>query len=656
MTTEEQFINIFKAAHASEYGAKFYRADLHFHTPASEDARGRNRYNFNPYKVKYPLKERTPDYRDKINEIQEKILTDARGVAKNIVNRFLEVDLSLVAITDHNGIGTIWADDESDERIMDLAAPTWYELIDDEAQKVNDDAGKTVLTILPGTEISTTGIHILAIFPPQEPRRKVHFMICDLLNEVGFAIDDWGKNPKVGKVSPFETINLIVKKGGVPILAHIDGSDQAILQLYKINSGAMKNVFCNELLHAVEIVKPSRFTKKDSKLKKPLKDWMDTLRVEKGLSPFAYFQGSDAHDLPTVAKRHTYIKMTRPSFSGFHTALRMPSSRVRISGVHTPIVEGMYIHSAEINNSFFGKQMLRFNRHMNCITGKKGAGKSYIFHLMQAAVNPDFSFEQGGVTLFIEKVVEGTSKYYAFSRSEAQDVVKSYALSHETSSASEIDAGQAEDLRIKPKFYQAEKIEELISSKNRLHTFLVKHFGEPIADNIRRFNETFSIPVFLKEQNEQLLAVKSGQGGYQLSVNIQWYTGKTTMRDFFTLNNSQRRTALMCMIVIMSDFGPAIIDAPEEHFDNEDIANFLVPVIKRYKDFQQVILFTNNPLLAVNTDPDNYILLETRGPKFKGVVSGFAIDDQQQKSRLLSIMEGSLNSFHKRGERYNSSG
>lgn len=655
MTTEKQFIKIFETAHGSKYGAKFYKADLHFHTPASEDARGINRYNFNPYKVKYPLAERTPDYPDQINEIQEKILIDARGIAKDIINRFLEVDLSLVAITDHNGIGTIWADDESDKRLMDLAAPTWYELIDDEAQKVNNDARKTVLTILPGTEISTTGIHILAIFPPQNPRRKVHFMICDLLNEVGFAIDDWGKNPKVGRVSPFETIHLIFKKGGIPILAHIDGSDQAILKLYKINSGAMKNVFCNGLLHAVEIVEPSRFTKKDSKLKKPLKDWIDTLRLKEGLSPLAYFQGSDAHDLPTVAKRHTYIKMTGPSFSGFHTAIRMPSSRVRISGVHTPIVEGLYIHSAEINNPFFGKQILRFNRHMNCITGKKGAGKSYIFHLMQTAVSPDFSCAQGEVTLFIEKVAEGTSKYYAFSRNERQDVVKLYALSHETSSINEIDTDQAEDLYIKPKFYNAEKIEELISSRDRLHTFLVKHFGEPTAANIRRFNETFSIPVFLKEQNEQLLALKSDRGGYQLSINIQWHTGKTKMRDFFTLNNSQRRTALMCMIIIMSDFGPAIIDAPETHFDNEDIANFLVPIIKRYKDFQQVILFTNNPLLAVNTDPDNYILLETRGPKFEDVVSGFAIDDQQQKFRLLNIMEGSLKSFHKRGERYKSS-
>ncbi|UCE17494.1 MAG: hypothetical protein JSV84_11425 [Gemmatimonadota bacterium] len=652
MASKKPVLDMFQAAHALEYGAKFYKADFHFHTPASEDARGKNRYNFNPYKIKYPPKEKTPGYGRAVNEIQKTILKDARKIAADIVRRFCEVDLSLVAVTDHNGIGTIWADDESTKKAMDLAAPTWYELIDDEARKVNRREGKTVLTIFPGTEISTTGIHILAIFPPQNPRRKVHFMICDLLNEVGFAVDDWGKNPKVGTASPFNAIRLIVQKGGIPILAHIDGSDQAILKLYKINSGAMKNVLRHKQLCAVEIVKPSRFSKKDKKLQKTLKDWIDILRLKEDLTPLAYFQGSDAHDLPTVAKRHTYLKMTEPSFSGFRTAIKMPSSRVRISDVQTPEFEGLYIHSVAVHNSFFGKQMLRFNRHANCITGKKGSGKSYIFDLMQAAVDPEFPHAQGEVTLFIEKLKGAASQYYAFSRSKKDDHVKLYSLGDSATTAQEIDLEQADNLHIQPNFYNAARIEELISSREGLNSFLVKHFGNPTEKNKRRFNKKFSIPSFLREKDEPLLFLESDSVGSKLSVNIQWYTGKPKMRDFFTLSRSLRRTALMCMVIVMSDFGPVIIDAPETHFDNEDIAQFLVPLIKRYKDYQQVILFTNNPLLAVNTDPDNYILLETRGEKVKKIISGFAIDDEHQKPWLLKIMEGSLRSFHRRADRY----
>ena len=655
MAKEKDFVQIFKKIQELKYGAKFYKADLHFHTPASEDARGKNRYNFNPYKVKYPTKKKGSDYRKEADQIQKKILADAHKIASDIVRRFIEVNLSVVAVTDHNGIGTIWNDDEADKRLMDLAAPTWYELIDDEAQKVNDNAGKRILTILPGTEISTTGIHILAVFPPQNPRRKIHFIICDLLNEVGFAIDDWGRNPKVGTASPFDTISLIAKKGGIPILAHIDGSDQAILKLHKINSGAMKNVLLHKQLSAVEIVNPPRFTKKDSALKKPLKDWMDEIRLEAGLSTLSFFQGSDAHDIPTIAKRHTYIKMTEPSFSGFKTAIKMPSSRVRISGEDTSGFEGLYIHSFGMNNPFFEKQIFRFNRHANCVTGNKGAGKSYIFDLMQAVVDPTKSNPEGETVLFLEKIKNGTSKFYAFSRSEGKDSMELYAIEKETSSIRKIGVESIDDLNIKPKFYNPERMGEIISSKEELNSFLIKYFGEPSTNNVNHFNNAFSIPGFLKKRNTPLFVLQSKQGKYSLFVNTQWHTGKTKMANFFALNKSLRRIALICGIIIVGKFGPVIIDAPEEHFDNGDIADFLVPIIKKYKDFRQVILFTNNPLLAVNTDPDNYILLKAQGEKFKNLVSGFAVDDKQQRPELLNIMEGNLHYFNKRAERYESS-
>lgn len=654
MAITRTIISSFKSAHNMEYGAKFYKADLHYHTPASEDARGENRYDFNPYKTKYPRREESQNYLRAVKAIQENILEDSRNVAANIVQRFLEVDLSLVAVTDHNGIGTIWADNESQRGLMDLAAPTWYELIDDEARKINEKAGNTVLTILPGTEISTTGIHILAIFPPQRPRRKVHFMICDLLNEVGFAIDDWGKNPKVGTVSVFDTINLIIKKGGIPIPAHIDGSDQAMLKLYRITSGAMRNVLQHHQLSAVEIVKPARFTRKDRGLKRPLKDWIDSLRRKEGLPPFAYFQGSDAHDIPSIAKRHTYIKMTEPSFSGLKTAIKMPSSRVRISDLHRPEVEGLYIHSVEIKSTLLGKRFLRFNRHLNCITGKKGAGKSHIYHLMQSAVNPDFPKVKGYIRLFVEKVIDSTSHYYAFFRDEQHNSPKLYAINQDTQSAREIDAEKSGDLGIRPKFYNTEKIEDLISSKAKFNDFLVRHFGKPTKAHIHHFNEIFSMSNFLQKENEQLLSTKNKQDRYELYLNVGWHAGKEKMRNFFTLSYSLRRTAIMSIIIIMNDFGPAIIDAPEMNFDNEDIMNFLVPLIKKIKDFRQVILFTNNPILAVNTDPDNYILLHTEGQKLKNITSGFAIDEKSRRPLLLNIMEGSLKSFRKRAVRYDS--
>jgi len=647
----DALLKILENMQGLNYGTRFYKADLHFHTPASEDARGSNRYDFNPYKISYPGKINNPNYQKEVNEIKNGILVQARSVASKIVQRFLEVGLSVVAITDHNGIGTLWTDQESDERLMDLAAPTWYEIIDDEAQKVNDVLGRTELLILPGVEISTTGVHILAIFPPQNPRRKVHFMICDLLNEVGFDVEDWGKNPEVGNASVYDTLELIAGKGGLAIPAHIDGSDQAMLDLYDLTSGAMKNVLQSEYLRAVEIVDPGKFSRIDKVTKKPLKAWLDSVRRAAGLSTLAYFQGSDAHDLPTVSKRFTYLKMSEPSFSGLKTAIKMPSSRVRIPDSFKEL-NGLYIHGLAFDHPFLGQQTLRFNHNLNCILGKRGSGKTSLFDLMQGVANPEFPKMDGNASLFVEQITDGASTYFAYCRSAGQNVVSIFALDPVTKSITEIDLADAKQASLQPKFYNAERMEQITRDQAQLHAFLCKNFGDPVEANVLKFNDLFSTPGFLKQQRDPLLKLSLDATGYQLALNLRWRMGEASMKDFFSLTPSQRRTAMICMIIMSGQFGPVIIDAPEEEFDNEDMAKYLVPVIQENKDARQILLFTNHPILAVNTDPDNYLLMQLQESKSQSIVSGFAIDARGQKPLLLNILEGNLETFRKRASRY----
>lgn len=91
MKPQKNVISSFEKIRKVNFGARFYKTDLHFHTPASEDARGKNRYNFNPYKAKYPTHDRDFEkHRDKVKKIQEKILANAREVAAKIVKRFVE--------------------------------------------------------------------------------------------------------------------------------------------------------------------------------------------------------------------------------------------------------------------------------------------------------------------------------------------------------------------------------------------------------------------------------------------------------------------------------------------------------------------------------------------------------------------------------------
>jgi energy-coupling factor transporter ATP-binding protein EcfA2 len=656
MRTQKNIASSFKKMRKVSLGARFYKADLHFHTPASEDARGKNRYNFNPYKTKYPVRGRNfKKHRGKVKKIQEKILANARKVAAKIVKRFVEEKLSLVAVTDHNAIGTLWRDAGSKSGVMDLKAPTWYEIIDDEAGKINAKARKKVITILPGVEISCTGIHILAVFPPHEPRRAIHFVICDLLEEMGLAIEEWGKNPKVGKRSVIDAVNLIQRKGGIAIIAHIDGSDQALLKLYKLNSGAMKNVFCNEKLSAVEIVNPSKFSRRDKKLKTTIKNWIKSLRVKKELAPLAYLQGSDAHDLKSIGKRFTFLKMTLPSFAAFKIAVCIPASRARISALHKKVTRGLYIYGVEIKNKYFGRRLIRFNRHLNCVAGEKESGKSSIFRLMEKAVRPDSTKIKGNVKLFVEKIIDSNPYHYAFCNNNKSDL-DLYSINKAKGTAAGINASRLKELMIEPKFYHSDKIEKVISSRDDLNAFLIKHFGKPTRRNVADFNRMFSIANFLELKEERLLYAEGDNGKYKLRVNVNWHAGKAKMADFFKLRNSLRRIAIISMIVVSGSFGPLIIDAPESNLDNEDIAHFLVPIIKKYKDLRQIILFTDNPILIVNSDPENYILLSTKGKKLAGIKSGFSIDEKDQKEHLINLMEGGLKSFKKRAIRYGARG
>jgi len=660
MVSENTIIKSFERVTAEGYGARFYRVDLHFHTPASDDARGADKYGWDYYDKKtFPRKVGDSlDYYKKVKKKQEEILEASRKLAKDIVERFRDEKINLVAITDHNSIGTLWNDPESFKDIMDLAAPTWYELIDDEAQKLNKD--RTVLTILPGVEISTSDIHILAVFPPQKPRRKAHFIICDLLNEMGFEVEDWGTN-KAGKTSVYNTIQLIAQKGGLPIIAHADAHSKALFKLYEMKSAAMRDVLTNKYLSAIEIKKYSYYFKWNNEVDGILNTWIRSLRISPGLSSIAYFQGSDAHSPEPIGQpdKYTFVKMTEPSFSGLNAAVHMPAARIMLYNDLQKLQKqekksGWYIYGMEINQPYFKKRTVRFNRFLNCVVGRLESGKTTLFQLMQQPVTPDGHKEiQGSIRIFIEKIVNAQSYYYVIGKDPRNQYL--YSIDKKENSAGKLDWQQVKDLQIMPRFYEPDKVNLLIDSSEAFSGFIEKRFGTPNEENIKRFNDMFAISLFVEEEKQQLLYAEADGDNYKLYLNEQWNRGKEKRIEFSGLDNSLRRIILISVIIISGTTGPLIVDAPEEYFNNQDIIDYLVPIIKNYKDRRQMILFTNHPLLAVNTDPENYILLEQkkwRGKKVGRIEPGFSIDKEEQKEGLINLMEGSLGAFNKRKIRY----
>lgn len=653
---EESIIKSFNEVKKINFGARHYKVDLHFHTPASEDARGKNKYNHNPYKIKFPkipadaTPEKISGIEKEIVKLQEDALNRSKELAKKIVDRFVEEKLSLVAITDHNSQG-FSRNSHENPNYMDIKSLTWYEIIAEEAEKRNREAGKKVIEILPGVEISCMGIHILAIFPPENPRSIVSFRIGYLLDRMGFTIEQWGINSAVGKRGHPDAIRIITELGGLAIPAHIDGSDQAVLNLYKFGSGALKNVLCEQDLHAVEIVEPAKLRKNLPKKEYSSKEWMDSIRDENGLSPFAYLQGSDAHNLQAIGKRFSFIKMNEPGFDGLKAGIMDPWSRVRISDEHSAVSKGTFLYGMEVKGGFADKTKIRFNRHFNCLIGKHGSGKTTLIDLVRKSCDSTITEPDGSINLFVEKIEDGKSQYYCFQRESKKQDFKVFRLNPEKQTTDELTKDMIDSLSIKPRTYEDEKIEEIIAGPESLSAFIEKHFKTNDGQSLGKvFNECYQKQKFLSKKKKQMLRLEKTSQEMNLYINIE---GKE--KEFFTLDKGMKKAVIMLIFLCGEKgekFGPVIIDSPENYLDNEGLFNFIVPRIREAKDFQQLILFSGNPNVAVSADPENIVVLQGGKEKTKEGLTDRSIERKEIKGEVIRILEGGIPAFNSRKLKY----
>lgn len=153
----------------AHHGARFFKTDLHIHTPASLDW---NEHN-------------TPEHS------AEKIQSH------DIVEAAINAGLDIIAITDHNSV-------------------EW-------CQKVIDAAKGTKLIVLPGFELTARpGIHVLAIFSPEKEISDLRKLLYSLkIKNFGNASTTTDESIE-NKSTDFQIVRLIQEEGGLTIPAHVD--------------------------------------------------------------------------------------------------------------------------------------------------------------------------------------------------------------------------------------------------------------------------------------------------------------------------------------------------------------------------------------------------------------------------------------------------
>ena len=95
---------------------------------------------------------------------------------------------------------------------------------------------------------------------------------------------------------------------------------------------------------------------------------------------------------------------------------------------------------------------------------------------------------------------------------------------------------------------------------------------------------------------------------------------------------------------------------PEENLDPKSVFDVLVRYFRQVRRLRQFIIVTHSPNLVVNTDADQ-IIVASASPRGDGAlptvnyVAG-ALEDDEIRSQVCSILEGGQRAFKERERRY----
>ncbi|MFN3982772.1 MAG: PHP domain-containing protein, partial [Caldilinea sp.] len=273
------------ASQSAKPQRRWYKVDLHLHTPASHD-----------------YEEPGVSYLDWLRKV-------------------VEQGLEIVAITDHNTVAGISAIRKELDWLTQLEVQGRLTAQERERLQAWREAGNQVL-VLPGFEFTATfGFHILAIFPPETSVRELEHILLSM--KVPASKLDIGSTETGATTDVLTAYRIIHEAGGLVIAAHANSTHGVAMRNFPFG-GQTKIAYTQDLnLDALEVTdldRPGRSTARffnGSKSEYPRR--MHCL------------QGSDAHRLTMdprnpkrlgIGDRATELLLDEPTFDAIAALLR----------------------------------------------------------------------------------------------------------------------------------------------------------------------------------------------------------------------------------------------------------------------------------------------------------------------------------------------
>lgn len=127
--------------------------------------------------------------------------------------------------------------------------------------------------------------------------------------------------------------------------------------------------------------------------------------------------------------------------------------------------------------------------------------------------------------------------------------------------------------------------------------------------------------------------------------------GSSEVKGFDDLSAGQQRSVLLSLILCAERADPLVLDQPEDHLDAQYIANAVVRHLEGAKERRQVILATHSPNLTVLGDAELVIPMHVVSGRGQPHEPG-AVDRPQTRERVCALLEGGVEAYRKRGQRY----
>ncbi len=278
--------------------------------------------------------------------------------AREIVDKAVELGISVLAITDHNDVTSV---------------PPFRAAAD----------GRGV-HIFPGFELSSSeGVHVLCIYPPDTTQEQLGRYLG------AFGITNPHSSADLSSASFVEILAKVREQGGVTIAAHVTGDKGLFTALQ--GQARVRAWHCADLL-AIQIPGSVEDLPQEyrSIVENTNPDYRRAHPAEERLA-LAVVNAKDVVQAADLEDRAAtcWIKMSEVSIDGLRQAFLDPGSRIRLNPKQGRLEpeEHAQLVSIAWQGGFLDGATVRLNPNLNVLIGGRGTGKSTIVESIRAVLH-----------------------------------------------------------------------------------------------------------------------------------------------------------------------------------------------------------------------------------------------------------------------------